>query len=214
VSAKDVEARETEAKEVLAIQSHMSWSLDLLQVIDQQTSGQGNPESFAAPVITHIQSLNATLVDRMTTQVANSILTRRDMAFKMLDVPLSNGIEEDLRASPFLGEELFVITPAHIEEAREAKKDRHLVNALKSRPIPRFDYQPKASGSSGKQPFSQGRGAGGKSFSKGSKSPRTTFARKFSPKGRGFNKTPKRDTPKQYQRGGGGKRGRGRGGRK
>jgi hypothetical protein len=134
VPIKEVEAREVETKECLVLQSHLSWGLDLLESVvtklppaeDQITSASDLPA-----LVTHLQAVSAMMSDWLTTQVANAILVRRDVAFKRVSSPLPHAVLEDLRASPFLQENLFSIAEEHLDEAKASKKDRQFLTAVR-----------------------------------------------------------------------------------
>lgn len=105
---KNRETRELEAKE-MAIQSHQPRFLDLLSSLTEKLESETATEASVSDLkslVSHLTSVNATLQGRVSTLVAISVLIRRDAAVKSVSATLHAGLQEELRVSPFLSENL------------------------------------------------------------------------------------------------------------
>jgi len=133
LSERELESKEQESREILVIHSHLLWIQELIDSLLIKAQETGSFEVLArnlTKIMQHQRSVNLLLTDRLATQLANAVLQRRDAHFGAVVGSIPKGIIGCMRATPILGDTLFDISEGFIEDVKEKRSQKQMLEAL------------------------------------------------------------------------------------
>ena len=132
-SDKELELKEQQARELTILLSHMSWLVDLLKLLSEKLPERPiEVTPLFSQVASHMKSIQAILIDRSVTNLANTVLLRRDAVISTISNPIPRELLNKFRSFPLLDELMFSLDMEDVQIMRERKKDRLFYQALKS----------------------------------------------------------------------------------
>jgi len=133
LSGQDLEAKEAESKELAVLHSHSLWIADLMSEINENLEAGASVQQVVQTnkrVMRHMKSINNLITDKVSTQMSNSILQRRDSYIRSVPEPVPYELIAKFRASPFLEERLFDIDDDDIDWLKDHRKNLQTLQIL------------------------------------------------------------------------------------
>jgi len=133
LSDKDLEVKEAAARELAILHSHSLWMADLMSEVNDKLEAGATIQDVVQTnkrVLHHMKSVNNLITDKVSTQLSNTILQRRDSQIKSIPEPIPYELIAKLRASPFLDEKLFDIEDEDVEWLKDHRKNLQTMQIL------------------------------------------------------------------------------------
>ena len=136
LSDKDLKEQEVEIKRMISIQSVMHWGHDALENITDQLSKGADPQSVVTELKVLLDEQKEALPimeDCLCTALTNTVLRRRDLVFRSVQVQdLSPEALVTLRSSSLTGTELIPVDDDLIRSERKHKSEQTLYHFAKA----------------------------------------------------------------------------------